>query len=54
MFRPVIQRIFIHRSGVTSLEYALIAGLVAMAIIGGLSVVGVQTNGAFVHANRLL
>jgi pilus assembly protein Flp/PilA len=38
-------------SGATVIEYCLIAGIIALAIIGGASAAGNAANGAFVRAN---
>jgi pilus assembly protein Flp/PilA len=37
------------RSGVTAIEYGLIAGLVAVAIIVGATVIGSSVNNVFVN-----
>ena len=39
------------RSGATAIEYALIAGLICLAIVGGVSATGESTNAAFVRVN---
>jgi pilus assembly protein Flp/PilA len=38
--RAFLQRFLHHRSGATAIEYALIAGLVGMAIIVGVTALG--------------
>ena len=36
-----------NRSGATAIEYTLIAGLIGVAIVGGATLLGGSTNGAF-------
>ena len=36
-----------HRSGATAIEYALIAGIICLAIVGGATALGQSANGAF-------
>lgn len=40
-----------NRSGATVVEYCLIAGLIALAIVGGVSSLGATTNASFVQVN---
>jgi pilus assembly protein Flp/PilA len=46
-----MKRLFVRllkdQSGVTAMEYGLIAGLVAVVIIGAVTTVGIQLNAAF-------
>jgi pilus assembly protein Flp/PilA len=42
-----LARLFADPSGVTSIEYALIASLVSLAVIGGAMLVGTQLSGIF-------
>ena len=41
-------------SGATAIEYALIAGLIAVALIGGLRVVGTSVNNTLTNASTSL
>jgi pilus assembly protein Flp/PilA len=47
MIFPIISRLFKDRSGVTAIEYGLIASLIAVAIIVGVSAVGTNLNTTF-------
>ncbi|MGH6980167.1 MAG: Flp family type IVb pilin [Stellaceae bacterium] len=40
-------RVFRHDAGVTALEYALIAALIALIIIGGVSLLGTDVSKVF-------
>ena len=35
------------RSGATAIEYALIGGLICIAVVGGMMSIGTATNGSF-------
>jgi pilus assembly protein Flp/PilA len=43
----LIKRLIKDRSGATAIEYGLIAALVAVAIITGLTTLGTNLNGGF-------
>lgn len=43
----LLKRICLDNQGATAIEYALIAGLIAMAIIGGATAVGTQLDSGF-------
>ncbi len=40
------------RSGATAIEYALIGGLICIAIVGGATTVGQSTNDSFTRVNE--
>jgi pilus assembly protein Flp/PilA len=42
-----VKRLAVDRRGVTALEYALIAALVAVVIIGGVSLLGTNVSTVF-------
>ncbi|MGZ6014690.1 MAG: Flp family type IVb pilin [Phenylobacterium sp.] len=42
-----LNRFICDESGATAIEYSLIAGLVAVAIIAGLTVLGTNLNGKY-------
>jgi pilus assembly protein Flp/PilA len=44
---PIISRLFKDRSGVTAIEYGLIASLIAVGIIAAVSLVGTDLNNTF-------
>ncbi len=44
---PIISRLFKDRSGVTAIEYGLIASLIAVAIIAAVELVGTNLNNTF-------
>ena len=44
---PLISRLFKDRSGVTAIEYGLIASLIAVAIIAAVELVGTNLNTTF-------
>ncbi len=44
-------RVLRDRSGATAIEYALIAGVICLAIVAGATSVGQQTNGTFTELN---
>ncbi len=39
--------LFVEDDGVTAIEYALIAGLIAVAIVAGAQILGTNLNGFF-------
>ena len=45
--RKSITKLFGDRSGATAIEYGLIAALVAVAIVAGLTTLGTSLSGAF-------
>ena len=45
--RKLINKFLGDKSGATAIEYGLIAALIAVAIIAGVSAVGTQLNTAF-------
>ena len=46
-----ILKVFKDRSGATAIEYALIAGIICIAVVGGVSTLGQSANDAFVDVN---
>ena len=40
-------KLFKDRSGATVIEYCLIAGIISLAIVGGASAIGTNTNSSF-------
>ncbi len=44
--------VFTDRSGATAIEYGLIAGVICLAVIAGVSSVGQSTNSAFVDLQQ--
>ena len=44
-------QVFKDRSGATAIEYALIAGVICLAVIGGVSAVGQTTTATFTELN---
>ncbi len=49
-----IARLIVDRSGVAAIEYGLIAGLISVAIIGAVSLIGDKLNAKFMAiANAL-
>ena len=42
-----VKAFFSDESGATAIEYALIASLIAIVIVGAITVVGTQLNGTF-------
>lgn len=47
MMRKLITKFFGDKSGATAIEYGLIAALIAVAIIGGASLLGTNLNNKF-------
>ena len=47
LMRKSIMKLFGDRSGATAIEYGLIAALIAVAIIAGVTVVGTQLQATF-------
>jgi pilus assembly protein Flp/PilA len=45
--RKLIRKFFGDKSGATAIEYGLIAALIAVAIIAGITAVGTQLNSLF-------
>lgn len=43
----ILKRFIQSQDGATAIEYALLAGLIAVAIIGGATALGVSLDGAF-------
>lgn len=42
-----VLKLFKDRSGATVIEYCLIAGVISIAIVGGASAIGTNTNSSF-------
>lgn len=42
-----LQKLKKSRSGATAIEYALIAGIICLAVVGGMMSIGTSTNGSF-------
>jgi pilus assembly protein Flp/PilA len=42
-----LQKLKKSRSGATAIEYALIGGLICIAVVGGMMSIGTSTNGSF-------
>lgn len=52
MRRSALRRLWKDRAGATAVEYALIAGLVALAIVGAVAAVGSGVGALFGAAER--
>ena len=52
--RKSIMKLFGDRSGATAIEYGLIAALIAVAIIAGVTVVGTQLGTTFNNVGTTL
>jgi pilus assembly protein Flp/PilA len=52
--RKSIMKLFGDRSGATAIEYGLIAALIAVAIIAGVTVVGTQLGKTFNNVGTTL
>lgn len=50
----MLKDFFKDRSGATAIEYGLIAGLIAIVIIGGLTAVGTKLNTKISHVSTSL
>jgi len=50
----LISRFFRDESGATAIEYGLIAALIAVVIIGGVSAVGTKLSGTFASLSTSL
>jgi pilus assembly protein Flp/PilA len=50
VMRKLIQKLSANRNGATAIEYGLIAGLIAVVIVAGVTAVGTNLSGAFGHA----
>jgi pilus assembly protein Flp/PilA len=50
----LIRRFLKDRSGVTAIEYALIAGIVSIAIVSGATLIGGKVNGTLQNAGNSL
>ncbi len=46
--KKLVKRFFMEEDGVTAIEYALIAGLIAVIIVGVVMSVGISANAMFV------
>lgn len=42
-----VRKFFVENAGVTSVEYALIAGIVSLVVIGGASTTGTSLDASF-------
>jgi pilus assembly protein Flp/PilA len=40
-----------NRSGATAVEYCLLAGIICLAVVGGVTALGSSANGAYQAAN---
>ena len=51
---PFLQgrRFLQNRNGATAIEYGLIAGLIALAVVGGATTLGSSTGAAFQNVNQ--
>jgi len=49
--REQFARFLADQSGATAIEYGLIAGLIAIAIVGGIATLGTATGDSFNRAN---
>ena len=47
----ILNKLFSEEKGVTSIEYALIAALVAIAIVGAVTLVGEELTGFFEYVS---
>jgi pilus assembly protein Flp/PilA len=45
--RQTLTRLLRNRQGVTAIEYAFIAGLIAIVIVAAVTTLGTQVNGLF-------
>jgi pilus assembly protein Flp/PilA len=45
----LLRRFMLCRQGVTAIEYALIASLIAIVIVTGVSTAGTQLSSSFTH-----
>jgi pilus assembly protein Flp/PilA len=51
---PSIRDLIRDESGATAIEYALIASMIAIAIVGALSTIGPQLSSVFVKVTNAL
>ena len=49
-----VRRFFRHDSGATAIEYALLASLIALVIIKGVSLTGTKVSTVFVEVGNAL
>jgi pilus assembly protein Flp/PilA len=54
LMRKSIMKLFGDRSGATAIEYGLIAALIAVAIIAGVTAVGTQLQATFTAVSAAL
>lgn len=47
-----LKRLAGNRSGATAIEYGLIAGLICIGLIGGITSIGSTTNDAFTNVSE--
>lgn len=47
-------RVWFDRSGVSAIEYALLAAIVGAAIIGGATLIGADIEGVFEHSESTI
>jgi pilus assembly protein Flp/PilA len=45
----LLRRFMLRRQGVTAIEYALIASLIAIVIVGAVGAAGTQLSSSFTH-----
>jgi pilus assembly protein Flp/PilA len=45
----LLRRFMLCRKGVTAIEYALIASMIALVIVGAVGAVGTQLNSSFTY-----
>jgi pilus assembly protein Flp/PilA len=45
----LLRRFMLCRQGVTAIEYALIASMIALVIVGAVGAVGTKLNSSFTH-----
>lgn len=49
--REKFARFLAHEGGATAVEYAMIAGIIVVAIVGGVTAIGTSTNATFTNVS---
>lgn len=52
--KNLMKKFLSNKSGATAIEYGLIAALIAVAVIGGVTALGTQANATFMNVSTEL
>ena len=53
-FKTHLHKFYCNESGAAAIEYGLLVGLLALALVGAITTLGDSTNGSFTNLNNEL